>query len=307
MRDRTILRQIMGLCIMLMSVTGCTTLGATPNPSPTALALAGIDISEIDCANLITAGTIGQEAFERYGLAEKLQNNEFAVREHAGYVFCATGQSGLDEDLVLFYADMYYMFDAESGELVVTNVALEREIPESLATPEPIEHTRQDPICSDYVTPEVFGLEAWEKYGIADKLRNTQYKQHVAEFANTISCSFDRTIDGMRVSGDYVFFLFDIESGSPLKERIHWRENFPEHLPSPRISRQEAVALAMFEEPVLDSYLTILSPGQLLFGSMPTSCFQEPCWFVTGWVRTGEYYEQSGSIINAVTGEVLVP
>jgi hypothetical protein len=109
-------------------------------------------------------------------------------------------------------------------------------------------------------------------------------------------------IDGALVSGDELYYMFDIESGELLRKRIHWREDLPERLPPLLISQQEAEA--MVEGEVGGSYLTILSPDHMLFES-DKSYFQDPCWLVSSRERDDNLDITWVTVINAITGEVV--
>jgi|GEM_PF-2312228 len=454
MRERTTLGQFAGLCILLLSVTGFTALGTTATPPSHASALAGLEITEIDCADLVTAMAVGEEQFERYGLAEKLQNGRFAPYEFMDYIVCSTGAPDYIEDILWLFADMYYVFDRGSGELAVTYVewggppaepsptpthepipdisgavdddsqtttvcidattpileigdddpeqfdfwgllggppcglemsgsicldcgedvvwrwlvptpsGQEQEpdsslegrggrtcfdphmaaritgqeldeddagrlarglcnlqfgpgdqvcwqcledvpepLPEPTPTPVPKERVQKDPICSDYLTPEVVGPGAWEKYGIADKLRTNEIQRHLSESLGRIVCYGHREVDGAVIAGDELYYAFDIESGRLVNERIHWREDLPEQLPPLRISREEAEA--MVEGEVTSSTLVVLNPDQMLFETDVMSSFRDPCWMVHSSEQAGDLDIPRITVINAITGEIL--
>ncbi|MGD8474685.1 MAG: hypothetical protein PVH59_11210, partial [Anaerolineae bacterium] len=122
MRERTSLGQFAGLCILLLSVIGFTALGTTATPPSHASALAGLEITEIDCADLVTAMVVGEEQFERYGLAEKLQNGRFSPYEFMDYIVCSTAEPEFVGGSLWLSANAYYIFDRGSGELAVTYV-----------------------------------------------------------------------------------------------------------------------------------------------------------------------------------------
>ena len=455
MRNRTAFAQTLGLVITLLSLTGFAALGTTAAPTSSApvlarLDIAELDIAEIDCADLITPDTIGHEAFRRYGLADKLEENRFAAYEFMDYVVCSTEGLVHLEEIPWLKASMYYMFDRESGQLSVTYVewagpsaqpaptptraplveiadapvddsqvttvcidaktpileiggenpeqfdfwgilgnapcgkdisssiclncdedviwrwlvptsagrqsepstgeqgggatacfdaqmAVEitgqelddadarrlagglcsmqfgpgdqvcwhcmEEIPvleEPTPTPVPEPRAPRDPVCSEYLTPEVVGREAWQKYGIADKLRANQIHRHLSD---RIVCYGGRRIDGVDIDGDRLYYMFDIESGQLLVERIHWREDLPDQLPSPRISQQEAES--MVEGEVNQSGLVILNPDQMHFETDRMSSFTDPCWIVSSTQRQGDFAIPWWTVINAITGEVL--
>ena len=189
MRDRTTFGQVMGLVLMLLSVIGFAALGptATPpagtsKPGPGQAGPAGLASMGTDCANLITPDRIGHEEFERYGIAERLQNNEFTAGEFLGYIVCSHGQPRHDGDL--FFADMYYMFDGESGELAVTYLEWEGDLRESTPTSEPTQQSVEavpaddsdtTTVCIDLETPIIeIGGENPEQWGILDILSSGQ-------------------------------------------------------------------------------------------------------------------------------------
>jgi hypothetical protein len=453
MRDRTTFGQVVGLLLMVLAVSGMAALhGAATPPAGTSMlrpgepGTAGLSGSDTDCTNLITPDKIGHEEFERYGIAEKLQSNEFVAQESGGYIVCSHGQPRHDEDWFQLFADMYYMFDREDGELVVTSlewddalrehessprptqqlvealppddsdtttVCIDAKTPiieigdenpeqwniwdilssgpcaieisssvcwdcgedlvwrwlipvptgqdaaaapsgepggemvcidagtavqisgqqleeddtsrvasgqcdlqlggeqvcwhcreerrEPTPSPVPTERARKEPLCSDYLTPEVIGHEAWEKYGIADRLRSNEFQRHMCRGSDCIICYGHRMIDEVRVGSDELYYRFDFESGELLMERIHWREDLPEHLPEPLISQQEAEA--MVEGEVRGSHLAIHSPDNMLFETDKSS-IQDPCWFVSS-TEKGQIDIPRVTVINAMTGEVL--
>jgi hypothetical protein len=173
--------------------------------------------------------------------------------------------------------------------------------PEPTPSPAPTARVDKGPRCIDYLTPEAIGHEAWERYGIADKLQSHRFQERMCKSADCIICYCGRIIDEAVVYGDELYYRFDIESGELLMERIHWREDLPDHLPSPLINQQEAEA--MVDGEVDSSHLAILSPDHMLFESTEPS-FQDPCWFVSSTDK-GEINIPRVTVINAMTGEVL--
>jgi hypothetical protein len=180
MEDRTTFGQVMGLCLMLLLLVGFAAFSATYPPIAGKSTLGGAGSAprgpvpaDVDCVNLITPDKIGDEAYERYGLAEKLQNDGFSAQEYQGYILCLHGQPEYEEQPFYLFADMYYMFDRETGDLVVTY--LELEVEASLPTPTPVPAPTQDPdairICLDADTPMVeVGGENPELWGIWDMM-----------------------------------------------------------------------------------------------------------------------------------------
>ena len=150
MEDRTTFGQVMGLCLMLLLLVGFAAFSATYPPIAGKSTLGGAGSAprgpvpaDVDCANLITPDKIGDEAYERYRLAEKLKNDEFTMQAYRGYIVCLHGQPEYEEQPFYLFADMYYMFDRETGDLVVTY--LELEVEASLPTPTPVPAPTQDP------------------------------------------------------------------------------------------------------------------------------------------------------------------
>jgi hypothetical protein len=445
MEDRTTFGQALGLCLMLLLLVGFAAFSATFPPIAGQSTLAGVGPvprgpvpADVDCASLITPDRIGDEAYERYGLAEKVQNDGFSAQEYQDYILCLHGQPKYEEQPFFLFADMYYMFDRETGDLVVTYLqlgveaslptptpvpaptqdpdavricidadmpivevgeenpelwdiwdmmggncavqlgsqicfdcgddlpwhpvvpvpgepegeaggveaaasgrvcidvrtaaevlaesaegapadvpppdhcslelgALElcwvcvEDLPEPAPSPVPAEGVGKEPVCSDYLTPDRIGHGEWNEYQIGKVLRSGQFKRHLSTDPARIVCYADRVIDGALVSGDELYYMFDIGSRELLRRRIHWTEGLPEQLPPLQISQAEAEA--MVEGEVSFSYLGILSPDSMLFDSdWPYT--QDPCWFVSSH-DGGEFNIPWVTVINAVTGKVV--
>jgi hypothetical protein len=452
MRGWTVADKATGVLLILLSLVVAAVLSKT-TPSADGLTQmlvravdAGTALSGEACATLITPDRVGRGEFERYGLAEKLQDDGFVAHERFDYIVCVHGQPRFERDSWELYADMYYVFDRWHGKLAVTyhnweaahgedesssqptwqpakaeavddseviKVCMDAETPiigvgagslrewniwdilsgsqcavemsssicwdcgEELAwrwlipvpagqegeaaprgeagggrgcidartaaqmsgqelkrrdgsslagdecsvqlgggqvcwlcgeerpepTPSPVPAKRADgnPQCRDYLTPEVTGHEAWEKYGIADRLRSRRIQRHWEPSLDFLVCYGQRRIGEADVVGDELYYRFDIESGKLLMERIHWREDLPAHLPSLLISRQEAESRV--EGKVNFSRLAFLGPDRTpIAGSKPVP--HQPCWLVSSTL-SGVLEVPRVTVINAITGELV--
>ena len=177
----------------------------------------------------------------------------------------------------------------------------------------------QEVSCRDLVTPESVGIEEYERFGAAELLQNEKFQRYVCEGRPCIVCSADRTIDEVEVLGDEIYYRFLMPSGELEHRRIHWREDLPDHLPVPLISRQEAEA--MVEGELTSSSLGILSPtfpqfSKLLRGATAEgeaewgkATYEHPCWLVHSTVPSSSSNQRLDihrlDVIDAVTGEWL--
>lgn len=189
----------------------------------------------MNCIDLITPDKIGHQEFERYEIADKLHaaRDEFLHLESKHYIICCHGRPRYEADHFRLFADIYYMFDKENGELVITYLRRQEGLKaaESQYTPNhqeteatPIEKACTESVCLDDETP-IIEVE-FEQYGIARMLQNGQFRSVPPERSpGQQICYSDRTIDEAVVLGDELYFRFDVETGGLLMERIH---DFPE-------------------------------------------------------------------------------
>lgn len=112
MKERAPFRQLVSVSLMLLAMAGLASIGSAATPATT----------EFGCTNLVTPERIGQEEFERYGIAERLQSDEFAISESDGYIVCHAGKPRYEGEPYWLNADLVYLFDQWTGELVVTRI-----------------------------------------------------------------------------------------------------------------------------------------------------------------------------------------
>jgi hypothetical protein len=124
---------------------------------------------------LITPERVGPEAFAQYQLGEKLQKGEFVGGEFLGYLYCSHGQPEIEDGFFYADVDVLHMFDAETGELALTNLKWEN--PSSLAEPTattvaiPTTDPNAVTVCMDGGTPLVeVGGEEPKQFAIWDIL-----------------------------------------------------------------------------------------------------------------------------------------
>jgi hypothetical protein len=89
---------------------------------------------------------------------------------------------------------------------------------EAAATPG--ETAETEPQCSDYITAETIGEDEWQKYRIGEALRSGRLQRHLSPSTGHIVCYGDRSVDGILVGGDELYYMFDLESGQLLRKRI---------------------------------------------------------------------------------------
>lgn len=156
--------------------------------------------------------------------------------------------------------------------------------------------------CQDYVTPDVIGQEAWQRYGIADLLQHDTFQRHLSELDDTVACTCDRALDGVTVVGDLVQWVFDRGSGALLTERIHWRGDLDDFQPPALISKQEAEALVVGSTG--RSSLALFGPDTWPF-QFDKAAFGRPCWLVSTGVASQEQPVTMVIVVDAMSGEVL--
>ncbi len=109
-----------------------------------------------------------------------------------------------------------------------------------------------------------------------------------------------RTIDEAVVEKDYIVYQLDASTGELVSRKTHWRDDLPDHLPRPLISRSEAEAHV--DGDVRFSRLYVISPESDVFPFVPAP--SNPCWVVTS-IGTSGHAEITA--VDAVTGDVLGP
>lgn len=162
MSDRTRFNQVLSLALVLFFIVGSTALLRGPEPLSDAVASGqgeqqsgGLVAANIDCGRLITPGRVGEAEFVQYGLAEKLADGEFVAHEVPGYIVCSHGPPP-EEGLYPEFADIYYIFDKETGELALTYLEWKEDLAAPPPTPPPPTPTEPSPavtICLDAATP----------------------------------------------------------------------------------------------------------------------------------------------------------
>ncbi len=173
------------------------------------------------------------------------------------------------------------------------------EVPPQEATTQ-IDPRVADPQCADYMKPELIGFEAWEKYGIADLLRDGQFDRYLGEVSDIIVCSAHRMVDGARVVSDGLYYWFDLHTGELVMERIHWREDLPDRLPALVISQE--VAESLVEGEVTYSRLAFLPPDAMLF-EVDRATSRRPYWLVSSTVvSSGISYASVNDVLPGADG-----
>ena len=183
-----------------------------------------------------------------------------------------------------------------------------REAPaETLPPPEPsaqnVETPAVVPLCREILTPEVTGQDAWDRYRIAELLKGDRFQRHPCVDSDCVICYADRMLGAARVEGDELYYRIDARTGELVMERIHWRGDLPQQLPSPLISQQEAEALV--EGRVESSYLAFPSIDHpALDVSKPAS--RTPCWHVSSHTVDEKGIEYPWvTVIDALTEQIL--
>jgi hypothetical protein len=180
-------------------------------------------------------------------------------------------------------------------------------LPEEPGTEEvPTGDRAAEPVCADFVTAEAVGAEAFERFKLAEALRTGEIRRtESSPLADEITCYGSRSIGEARVFGDEIFYRFDIHTGQILWERIHWREDLPEQLPSKLISKAEAEAIV--GGAVERSYLAYLSPERFpsIVVLIDRLGARHPCWMVLALEGGAELSITYVNVVDAVTGKVL--
>ncbi|MFH1977771.1 MAG: hypothetical protein ABIJ92_00405 [Candidatus Aenigmatarchaeota archaeon] len=120
-----------------------------------------------------------------------------------------------------------------------------------------------------------------------------------------------RKIGDAIVEKDRIVFHFDKSTGEFVDQRIKWRDDLPDVLPSNLISKQEAESI--YGNEVQSSSLYIISPETNVFSKLDPIP-ENPVWVIYGCENGGKgegCYNEQGfsnpkiSVIDAVTGKYL--
>ncbi len=166
MKERISIGQVVGVVVVLVAMVAMATLlrGMMVGRSEPAAGQVEAPAqqgryAEVDCSQLIAPERVGPEAFAQYGLAEKLQKGEFVGGEFLGYLYCSHGQPEIEDWYFYANVDALYMFDAETGELALTNLEWENPSPPAEPTATPVAIPTTDPnavkVCMDGGMPLV--------------------------------------------------------------------------------------------------------------------------------------------------------
>ena len=134
--------------------------------------------------------------------------------------------------------------------------------------------------------------ELLRKYEKSDRL----FKR--TEWRDWIFYRHRRMIDGIKIEGNEIAYIFNRNTKELIRKDIHWRDDLPKHLP-PVIPKEQAESIAGGGS----AYLYFLSTG----GIFPTKqAPRNPCWVVWKTIKTdkyGTYYNIT--IVDAVEGRIL--
>ena len=130
------------------------------------------------------------------------------------------------------------------------------------------------------------------KYERSDRL----FKR--TEWGDWIFYRHRRMIDGIKVEGNEIAYIFNRNTKELIEKDIHWRDDLPKHLP-PVISKEQAESIAGGGS----ATLYFLSTG----GIFPTQqAPRNPCWVVWKTIKTDEYGIYFNiTIVDAVEGRIL--
>ena len=126
------------LLLITFSSISCSNGGepsiATPTPtaivSPVETTTANITDSVLDCNQLITPEKIGNDDFEKYGIAQKLEEDQFERKEIGRTVICwchrMIGNATVEKDILAYY------FSPDTGKLVDKQIRWRNDLPDQL-------------------------------------------------------------------------------------------------------------------------------------------------------------------------------
>jgi hypothetical protein len=137
------------------------------------------------------------------------------------------------------------------------------------------------------VPPDLF-----ERYGDAGR----HFEE--LEIGGMLVYYHQRTIGEAVVEKDRIVYQLDPETGELIARKSHWRDDLPEALPEPLLSREAVEALVPGE--VLFSRLYVISPESDVFPFDPTPT--NPCWAVRSVDENGV---QIITVVDAVEGAIL--
>jgi len=267
---------------------------------------AGTDVA---CIDLVTSEQVGEGLYEQYAIAEKLNKGEFQRYESQGYILCHYAGAEKGQGSVLPTIDIGYLFDAATRELVLTHIEWKNYGggPRSGSCV-------PAPKCADYVTPGRIGTGLFERYGIAEKLRNGEFTSLCSR--GVFHCIATREVGGVEVLGDELLFEIDMTGRELSMLRIHWREDLSEPIPPAQISREEAEAIvgglvqggSHLHLISPDAFVTLgdwggrdLGPGDIQTNK---SIYRHPCWFIFSG-KGAKQETTCTTVVDAVTGDVI--
>jgi hypothetical protein len=117
------------------------------------------------------------------------------------------------------------------------------------------------------------------------------------EIGGKIVYFHQRVFEGVLIERDYINYQFDRATGVLLSKKMHWREDLPEHLARPVLSREDAEAMVPGQVQRADLYL--ISPESYVYPVRPVP--ENPCWVV----RTLDGDRIVITIIDSVTGRIV--
>ncbi len=262
----------------------------------------------VACAGLVTAEQVGDGPYVQLGIADKLDKGLFQRYESQEYVLCHYAGPQQEQGSALPTIDIRYLFDAPTGELVLTHIEWR-----NTAGGQESGSCVPAPQCGDYVTAERIGNGVFERYGIAEKLQNGQFAAMCSR--GVFDCLASREVGGVEVQGDELFYEIDMASREVSFWRIQWREDLSEPIPPIQISRDEAEVLVGGS--LGNSHLHLISPDDSLpfspwlgsswdSGSIQPdkSVYYHPCWFIFSREGTG-MTKVCTTVVDAVTGKIV--
>ena len=117
------------------------------------------------------------------------------------------------------------------------------------------------------------------------------------EISNKKVYFYQRMIEGAIVEKDFINYQFDRETKQLLKKTSHWRTGLPDHLPSLKVTEEQAKSMIKGEVQFANLY--IISPESDIFPLDPTP--ENPCWIIASIENEMNVL----TIIDAVTGKQL--